>query len=43
MIQSLMKLLHTPDDNLDRIEPASLDPVLRIVLKTVLKLDEMLD
>jgi Zn-dependent M28 family amino/carboxypeptidase len=43
MIQSLMKLLHTPDDNLDKIQPASLDPVLRVVLNVVLRLDEMLD
>jgi Zn-dependent M28 family amino/carboxypeptidase len=42
-IQSLMKFLHTPDDNLDKIEPASLDPVVRVLLKTVLKLDETLD
>ncbi len=42
-IQSLMKLMHTPDDNLDKIDPASLDAAGRVLLKIVLNLDEALE
>jgi len=42
-IQSMMKLLHSPEDNLDKIDAASFDPAIQVVLKTVLKLDEILE
>lgn len=42
-IQALMTLLHTPDDNLDIIDPATLKPAVQVVLKTVLKLDRILE
>ena len=42
-IQSMMKLLHSPEDSIDKIDPASFDPAVQVVLKTVLKLDEILE
>lgn len=42
-IQALMKLLHTPDDNLDIIDPETLEPAVQVVLKTVLKLDRIIE
>ncbi len=42
-IQSLMKLLHTPEDNLEKVDQASLNDAVRFVLRAVLKLDEMIE
>jgi len=42
-IQSLMKLLHTQDDNLDKIDATTLNPATQVVLKTVLNLDEIIE
>lgn len=35
----VLKIIHTPEDTLDKIDPATLDLAAQVVLETVLKLD----
>lgn len=42
-LPGIMKIIHTPEDTLDKIEPATLDLAFQVVLETVLKLDAALE
>ncbi len=42
-VPQVFKIIHTPEDNLSKIEPATLDLGFQVVLNTVLKLDADLE
>jgi len=42
-VPQVFRIIHTPEDNLGKIEPATLDLGFQIVLDTVLKLDTVLE
>lgn len=41
-IQTVMKMLHSRDDSIDKVDPASLDAAVQFMLQVVLKLDAAL-
>ncbi len=41
-VPPILKIIHTREDNLDRVEPATLDLAFQVVLDIVLKLDTLL-
>jgi len=42
-VPEIFKIIHTPEDNLSKIEPATLDLGFQVVLNTVLKMDAVLE